>query len=65
LSISLTLCQSSWCCLAQLVIMAQKMTGPCEDGDWIHTSSHPTKGNFSRSAFRWIKGTGLGRGPSA
>lgn len=57
--------RSSWCCLAQLAITAQKMTGPSEDGDWIHTSSHPIKGNISRSVFRWIKGTVFGRGPSA
>lgn len=28
LSISPTLCRSSWCCLAQLAITVQKMTGP-------------------------------------
>ena len=43
----------------------RKWQDPSEDGDWIHTSSHPIKGNFSRSAFRWIKGTAFGRGPSA
>lgn len=43
----------------------RKWQDPSEDGDWIHTSSHPVKGNFSRSAFRWIKGTAFGRGPSA
>lgn len=43
----------------------RKWQDPSEDGDWIHTSSHPIKGNFSRSTFRWIKGTAFGRGPSA
>lgn len=43
----------------------RKWQDPSEDGDWIHTSSHPIKGNFSRSSFRWIKGIAFGRGPSA